>query len=91
LADCGEALRLKSGNPNTLASRGFAYLTLKRCDAAIVDYDAELRVNPGNPYSLFGRGMAKHMKGNLSDEDTDISAAEAIKPDIADEIAKLGP
>jgi hypothetical protein len=54
-------------------------------------YDADLRVNPGKPCSLFGRGMAKHMKGNLSDGDTDISAAEAIKPYIADEIARLGP
>ena len=30
------------------------------------------------------------MKGNLSDGDTDISAAKAIKVDIADEMAKLG-
>jgi tetratricopeptide (TPR) repeat protein len=91
LADCNESLRLRPGNANTLASRGFAYLKLKRYDAAIADYDAELRINPGNPYSLFGRGMAKHMKGNLSDGDADISAAKAIKADIADEMAKLGP
>jgi regulator of sirC expression with transglutaminase-like and TPR domain len=41
LADCDESLRLRPGNANTLASRGFAYLKLKRYDAAIADYDAE--------------------------------------------------
>lgn len=90
LADCNESLRLRPGDANTLASRGFAYLKLKRYDAAIADYDAELRINPANPYSLFGRGMAKRMTGNLSDGDADISAAKAIKVDIADQMAKLG-
>jgi tetratricopeptide (TPR) repeat protein len=90
LADCNESLRLRPGDANTLASRGFIYFKLKRYEAAIADYDAELRTNPGNPYSLFDRGMAKRMEGDSSGGDADIAAARAIRANIADEMAKLG-
>jgi tetratricopeptide (TPR) repeat protein len=90
LADCNESLRLRPGDANTLASRGFTNLKLKRYEAAIADYGAELRINPGNPYTLFGQGVAKRMKGNQMGGNADIAAAKATKPDIADEMAKLG-
>jgi tetratricopeptide (TPR) repeat protein len=90
LADCNESLRIKPKNPGALASRGFVYLKLKRYEAAMVDYDAELRVSPGDPYSLFGRGIAKLIRGDLRGGDADIVAAQAIRPDIADHMAKLG-
>src|SRR5204863_7048466 len=82
--------RLRPGDANTLASRGFAHLKLKRYEAVIADYDAGLLINPGNPYTLFGRGMAKRMTGNPSGGDADMVAAKATKPDIAVEMAKLG-
>jgi len=65
-------------------------LKLKRYDAAIADFDAELHVRPDDPYSLFGRGMAKYIKGDLRGSDADIVAAESVRPDIADYMAKLG-
>jgi tetratricopeptide (TPR) repeat protein len=90
LADCNESLRIKPKNPGALASRGFVYLKLKQYDAAITDYDAELHVSPDDPYSLFGRGKAKYIKGDLRGGDADIVAAESIKSDIVDHMAKLG-
>lgn len=90
LEDCNESLRIKPKNPGALASRGFVYLKLKLYDAAIADYDAELHVSPDDPYSLFGRGTAKYMKGDLRGSDVDIVAAESIRSDIVDHMAKLG-
>ena len=90
LADCNEALRVKPRNPGALAARGLVYLKLKRYDAAVADYNAELQILPGDPYSLFGRGMAKYLKGDLRGGDGDMVAAQSIKPDIADHMAKLG-
>ena len=90
LADCNESLRIKPKNPGALASRGFVHLKLKRYEAAIADYDAEFRVNPGNPYSLYGRGIAKLIRGDLRGGDADIVAAQAVRSDIADQMAKLG-
>ena len=90
LADCNEALRVKPKNPSAFAARGFVYLKLKRYDAAITDYNSELQTRPDDPYSLFGRGMAKYLKGDLRGGDGDMVAAQAIKPDIADHMAKLG-
>jgi tetratricopeptide (TPR) repeat protein len=90
LADCNESLRIKPKNPGALASRGFVYLKLKQYDAAIADFDAELHISPDDPYSLFGRGMAKYTKGDLRGSDADIVAAESIRSDIVDYMAKLG-
>lgn len=90
LADCNVSLRIKPRNPGALASRGFVNLKLKRYEAAIADYDAELRANPDDPYSLFGRGIAKIIKGNLRGGDADIVAAQALRSDIVEHMAKLG-
>ena len=38
----------------------------------------------------YGRGVAKYMKGNLRGGDGDVTAAQALKPDIADYMATLG-
>jgi tetratricopeptide (TPR) repeat protein len=90
LADCGEALRLKPNSPGAFGSRAFVYLKLKRYDAAIADYSAKLRLHPDDAYALYGRGVAKHMKGNLRGGDGDVIAAQALKSDIADDMARLG-
>lgn len=90
LSDCAEALRLKPNNPGALGSRGFIYLKLRRYDAAIADYNSKLRIHPDDAYALFGRGLAKHMKGDLRGGDGDVVAAQKLKPDISDEMAKLG-
>jgi hypothetical protein len=50
-------------------------LKLKRYEAAIADYNAELQVLRGDPYSLFDKGMAKYMMGDLRGGDGDVVAA----------------
>ena len=90
LADCNEALRVKPKNPGAFAARGFVYLKLKRFEAAIADCNAELQIVPDDPYSLYGRGIAKYLKGDLRGGDGDMVAAQSIKPDIVDHMAKLG-
>ena len=90
LADCNEALRLKSDNPGALAARAFVHLKSRRADEAIADYNAELHRRPTDPYSLFGRGLARYLKGDQPGGDRDIAAARATKPDIEDHMAKLG-
>ncbi len=90
MADCNEALHLKPKNPGALGSRAFVYLKLRRYEAAIADYNSRLRENPDDAYALFGRGVAKHMKGDLRGGDGDIVAAQALKPDISEDMAKFG-
>jgi len=90
LADCNEALRVKQKYPGAYFSRALVYMKLKRYDAAIDDYSLDLRIRPDNPYALFGRGMAKYLRGDVRGGDSDIVAAQSIRPDIAEHMAKLG-
>ena len=46
-------------------------------------------MNPQNPYSLYGRGAAKLKKGDATGTD-DVSAAKAVRTDIAEEFARYG-
>jgi tetratricopeptide (TPR) repeat protein len=90
LADCNEALRVNPKHPAAYASRAFVHMKLKRYDAAISDYSSELQGRPDDPNALFGRGMARYMKGDVRGGDGDIVAAQSIKPDISDHMAKVG-
>ena len=89
LADCDEALRLKPGNA-ALASRAFVHLKARRIDAAITDYNAHLASRPEDPYALYARGLARYLKGDQRGGDRDIAAARGLKPDIDEQMAKLG-
>ena len=53
LADCNAALRLNSGQPDILDSRGLVRLRMGDLDAAIADYDGALRSNPGLAETLY--------------------------------------
>ena len=90
LSDCNEALRLKPNNAGAIGSRAFVQLKLGCYEAAIADYNLRLRTSPDDAYALFGRGVAKYRKGDLRGGDGDIVAAQALKPDVSDEMAKLG-
>lgn len=90
LTDCNEALSVQPRHPAAYASRGFVHLKLKRFEAAIADYSSELQSRPADPYALFGRGIARYMKGDLRGGDGDIVAAQSLRSDIADHMAKLG-
>ena len=89
LSDCNETLHKQPKYAGAYVPRALAYMKLRRYDAAIADYTSRLRIRPDDPYALFGRGMARYIKGDLKGGD-DMAAAEAIKPDIADHMAKLG-
>jgi tetratricopeptide (TPR) repeat protein len=90
LSDCDEAVRLHPARAPALVARGFVYLKLRRADDAIADYDKVLARRADDPYALFGRAAARLMKGDLRGSDADVVRAEAVKPDIADHMARIG-
>jgi tetratricopeptide (TPR) repeat protein len=90
LADCNESLRIMPAVPFVLGTRGLVRLKQSRFDEAIADYDAALKIYARDPISLYGRGVAKRKKGDLAGGDADIAAAKAMRPDIADLLAKWG-
>jgi tetratricopeptide (TPR) repeat protein len=90
LADCDRAVRMHPARLPALVTRGFVYLRLKRADEAIADYDKVLAKRADEPYALFGRAAARLMKGDLRGSDADVVRAEAVKPDIADHMARIG-
>jgi tetratricopeptide (TPR) repeat protein len=90
LRDCNDALQINPKYAGAYVPRALAYMKLKRYDAAIADYTSHLRTRPADPYALFGRGMARYIKGDVRGGDSDILAAESIKPDIADHMGKVG-
>jgi hypothetical protein len=59
-------------------------------DDAIADYDAALRIEPKKAISLYGRGTAKRLKGDTAGSEADFAAAQAIKTNVADEMAQYG-
>ena len=81
---------LEPGSANTLDSRGFTHLKLGDLNRSVADYDVALQINPQLATALYGRGVAKRERGDHAGGDADIAAAEAIKPDIAEEFARYG-
>ncbi len=65
-------------------------LKLGDVDQSILDYDAALDLNPKFAAALYGRGLAKQKKGDRAGADADLTAAKALRPDIAEEFAKFG-
>src|SRR5262249_28605637 len=81
-------------------SRGLVQLKLGAFAQAIADYGAAAAKNARDANSLYGGGIAKLRSGDAAGGEADISAAKAIKPDIANvyagygvklELAKAGP
>jgi len=90
LLDCNECIRLSPDSPSGFASRALVHFFLKQYDSAITDYDTALSIRSEDPSSLFGRGAAKYKKGDLKGGDGDIVWAQALKPNIADDMASIG-
>lgn len=86
LRDCNAALRSVPGTPGILDSRGLVELRLGALDKAKSDFDAALARQPRLPWSLYGRGLISHHAG----DEADIAAAIAIRPAIADDVARYG-
>jgi len=89
LTDCDTALRLRPDYADAFENRAFAYYQLARYDEALAGYETALKLDPKEASSLYGRGMTKLKKGDPTG-DADIAAAKAIKPGIADEMARNG-
>lgn len=90
LAYCNEALRIRPDDFSILNNRGFIYLKMGSLEDAIAAYDAALRVDRKMAFSLYGRGTARRLKGDTAGGDADIAAAKAIRPSVADEMARVG-
>lgn len=90
LADCDAALQVDARSPAAFASRGFVNLLLKRYDRAAEDFGAELRRRPEDAFALYGRAVARYRSGDLKGADDDVVQATSLKPDIVDDMARLG-
>jgi|GEM_PF-379265 len=92
LEDCNASLHVAPNFADALDSRGFVNLKLGYYKKAIADYTAALSQFHGakRASALYGRGIAKRRSGNLAGAKTDIDAARALKPAIADEFASYG-
>ena len=90
LADCNAALKQGPDSSALLNSRGLVRLRRGEYDKAIADYDRALKLQAQTPWALYGRGLAKLRKGLSGEGQTDISAATALYPNIAEQGAKYG-
>jgi tetratricopeptide (TPR) repeat protein/predicted aspartyl protease len=90
LVDCNAALKLHPRSPDMLATRGLVWLQMGDFDKAIAGFDASLKLEPKSAWSLYSRGLAERRKGLKAQGETDIAAAVALQPDIADETRKYG-
>ena len=90
LADCNEALKLEPKSATALDSRGFVHLRMNRWNAAIDDYNAALKLDASLPSALYGRALAKEKTGRAVSARSDLAAAKAAKPAIAEEFARYG-
>jgi tetratricopeptide (TPR) repeat protein/predicted aspartyl protease len=90
LGDCNRAMRLGSGTPRLLDSRGLVYLRMGQFDRAIADFDQVLAKNPKFTTSLYGRGLAKLKKGLKAEGDADVAAAVALQPKTVENLRNHG-
>ena len=91
LKDCDASLQAAPNYPEALDSRGMVNLKLGYYRRAIADYTAALSQfhGPKRAGALYGRGIAKRRIGAAGAK-SDMEAAKAFNPAIADEFAGYG-
>jgi Flp pilus assembly protein TadD len=57
---------------------------------AISDFDSALKELPRDASALYGRGVAEQRQGKSAEAKTDMEAATALQPGIADSFRKRG-
>jgi tetratricopeptide (TPR) repeat protein len=89
LADCDAALK-RDKTSEVMTNRGLVLLRMGRLDEAIAQYSAALKAQPRDAPALYGRGVAELKKGQKTEGDADIAAAEAIAPGLAQQYRRYG-
>jgi tetratricopeptide (TPR) repeat protein/predicted aspartyl protease len=89
LADCDAALK-RDKTSDVMANRGLVLFRMGRLDEAIVQYSAAIKAQPRAAPALYGRGLAELKKGQKTEGDADIAAAEAIAPGLAQQYRRYG-
>jgi tetratricopeptide (TPR) repeat protein len=90
LEDCMYAMHLKPDFVEALDSRGFVYFRMGNYQDAMKDYDAVLKLDKNNASSLYMRGITEQRLNDITGSTTDIAAAKAIDPRVADTYARYG-
>ncbi len=90
LADCNEALRRNPQSASYLDSRALVHVRRGELDVALADYDASIKYQANVPITLYARGVARLQKGMKDAGDTDIKAATALDPKVADQAKRFG-
>jgi tetratricopeptide (TPR) repeat protein len=86
IADYDEAIWLKSGDfPAAFYNRALAHADKGEYDLALPDFDVVMRFDAKNALALYARGLTLLKKGDAEAGKTDIAAAKAINPDIAEQ------
>jgi len=84
LADCNESLRLRPNNADALDSRALVNFQLGKYQSAVNDDTAALGQDSKLASALYIRGLAKRKMGDAAGSSSDIAAAKAIDPQVAD-------
>lgn len=90
LKDCQAALAMASNYGEALDSLGLVQLRLANYQAAIAAYDRRLADEPDAASSLMGRGLARQAQGDIDGAKADISHAQDLDHDVADQFRKYG-
>jgi tetratricopeptide (TPR) repeat protein len=86
IADYDEAISLTNGDfPSAYYNRALAYADNGEYELSLRDFDVVLRFNPKNALALYARGLTLLKAGDMEAGKSEISAAKAINPDIAEQ------
>jgi tetratricopeptide (TPR) repeat protein len=90
LEDCNAAIDMKTGYTYPIRTRCLVYIRMGNYRSAIKDCDGALAEFPRDEGALFMRGVAKLNSSDIAGGNADISAAKAIRPDVAEDYATYG-
>ena len=86
IADYDEAIWLRKGDfPAAYYNRALAYADKGDYEQSLRDFDVVMRFNPKNALAMYARGLTLLKKGDIVAGEAEISAANAINPDIAEQ------
>jgi tetratricopeptide (TPR) repeat protein len=91
VADYDEAIHIKPDYVAAFYNRALALADKHQYEKAIADFTTVLRGDPHNPIVLYRRGTVYLAEGNVAAGNADIAEAKALKPNIAEDIARAGP